>query len=151
MQNTDDSNEMTAKEYLLQVRRKEAIINRLRCDKENLRQILYSLGGTQDGGKVQTSRNNDRFGSIYAKIDEKDCMIVRKIDELIDFKVKVSDEISTLSDPKYIEILHRRYVRFQSFEQIAVDMRYSYRYVTKMHGYALQEFQKIIMKREKYK
>lgn len=146
---TDEYDELTAKEYLLQVRRKEAIINRLRCDKENLRQILYSLGGAQDGERVQTSRNNDRFGSIYAKIDEKDCMIARRIDELIDFKVKVSDEISTLSDPKYIEILHRRYVRFQSFEQIAVDMGYSYRYVTKMHGYALLEFQKTAMKRMK--
>lgn len=141
--------EMTAKEYLLQVRRKEAIIKRLNCDKENLREILYSIGGTEEGDKVQMSRNNDRFGSIFAKIDEKDCQISEALGELIDFKVKVSDEISALSNPKYIELLHKRYIQFHSFEQIAVDMGYSYRYVTKMHGYALLEFGKKIPKRNK--
>ncbi len=139
---------MTAKEYLLQVRKKEAVIARLKFDKENLREILCSIGGTGEGERVQSSRNNDRFGSVFARIDEKDCLIAEKLEELVEFKVRVSDEISTLSDARYIEILHKRYIRFMSFEQIAVDMGYSYRYVTKMHGYALLEFERGILGRK---
>ena len=146
MQNETDG--ITAKEYLLQVRRKEAIISRLHCDKENLHEILYSIGGAEEGVKVQTPRNYDRFGSVYAKIDEKDNLIAKKLEELIEFKVKVSDEISTLTNPRYIEILHKRYICFHSFEQIAVDMGYSYRYVTKMHGYALLEFEKKFLRND---
>lgn len=134
---------MTAKEYLQQVRKKEAIISRLYYDKKNLHEMLYSIGGIQEGEKVQTSLNPDKFGSIYAKIAEKEDMIAKKIEELIDFKMKVADEISMLSNPKYVEILHKRYIQFFSFEQIAVDMGYSYRYIVKIHGYALQEFDKI--------
>lgn len=121
----NERTEMPAKEYLLLVRKKEANIKRLRSDKENLRQMLYSLGGAPEGERVQTSRNFDRFGSVYAKIDEKECDIAKKLKELINFKVKVSEEISTLSNPNYIEILHKRYIQFLSFEQIAVDLGYS--------------------------
>ena len=139
---------MTAKEYLLQVRKKEAVIARLKYDKENLREILFSIGEAGGSERVQSSRNNDKFGNVFARIDEKDCLIAEKLEELVEFKVRVSDEISTLADARYIEILHKRYIRFMSFEQIAVDMGYSYRYVTKMHGYALIEFEKSILARK---
>ena len=145
MKNETDG--VTAKEYLKQVQRKEAIIKRLCYDRENLRNMLYSFGMAGEGEKVQTSRNNDRMGSIYIKIEEKDSRITKMMEELIEFKVRVAEEISMLSDPKYIEVLHKRYIQFQRFEQIAVDLNYSYRYVVKIHGYALVEFEKKILKR----
>lgn len=138
--------EMTAKEYLQQVRTKEAVIYRLRCDRENLKEILYFVGGTDDNAKVQTSRDHDRFGNVFAKIDEKDGLIAEKLEELIEFKAKVSDEISMLTNPIYIGILHKRYICFHNFRQIAVDMGYSYGYVIKMHGYALLEFEEKCLK-----
>lgn len=38
---------MTAKEYLHSIKIKDAIINNLQHDKEDLRDMLYSLGGTE--------------------------------------------------------------------------------------------------------
>lgn len=38
------------------------------------------------------------------------------------------------------EILTRRYLLGQSWEQIAVGMGYSYRHITKLHGWALKNF-----------
>lgn len=38
------------------------------------------------------------------------------------------------------EILTRRYLLGQTWEKIAVEMGYSYRHVTKLHGYALKNF-----------
>ncbi len=143
----DEMEKMSAKEYLLQVRRKEADITRLKCDRKNLYEILYSLGGINDGDKVQTSKNNDKFGSIFVKIEEKDFLLERKLEELIDFKIGIADEISMLSDPKYVEVLYKHYIQFKDFKQIAADMGYSYRYVIKIHGYALLEFEEKIQKR----
>ena len=62
---------MTAKEYLHSIKIKDAIINNLQHDKEDLRDMLYSLGGTEGGDRVQNSRNNDKFGTLYARIDDK--------------------------------------------------------------------------------
>lgn len=134
---------MTAKEYLQQVKRKDAAISNLQHDKECLTQMMYSLGGTGDGERVQSSRNNDKFGTLYSRIDEKEREITEQIDALIDFKLKVSSEINALVDDRYITILHKRYICFDSWERIAIDMQYNVRYVQHLHGQALIEFEKM--------
>lgn len=48
--------------------------------------------------------------------------------------------VKEMSDPIEQEILSRRYLIGQSWEKIAVEMKYSYRHVTKLHGYALNHF-----------
>lgn len=134
---------MTAKEYLQQVKRKDAAINNLQRDKEGLIAMMYSLGGAGEGERVQSSRNNDKFGTLYGRIDEKEHEITEKIDALVDFKLQVSDEINALPDERYISILHKRYISFESWERIAIDMQYNVRYVQHLHGQALVEFEKM--------
>lgn len=133
---------MTAKEYLQQVKRKDAAINNLQRDKEGLILMMYSLGSSGDGERVQSSRNNDKFGTLYSRIDEKEREITEKIDALINFRLKVSSEINTLTDDRYISILHKRYICSESWERIAIDMQYNVRYVQHLHGQALIEFEK---------
>lgn len=133
---------MTAKEYLQQVKNRDAEIDNLQRDKEMLCEMLYSLGGTGDGERVQSSRNNDKFGTLYSKIDEKEREIAEKIDMLVDFKLKVSGEINALNDSRYVKLLHRRYIQLKSWELIAVELGYTYAYVIELHGNALQEFEK---------
>lgn len=132
---------MTAKEYLQKVRNKDREINNLISDKETLVEMMYSLSGAGEGERVQTSRNNDKLGTLYSRIDEKERKITQKIDELIDFRLKVSDEINRLEDIRYVSILHKRYIRFQSWERIAIDLGYNVRYVQRLHGQALIEFE----------
>lgn len=134
---------MTAKEYLQQVKRKDAAINNLQRDKEGLIAMMYSLGGAGEGERVQSSRNNDKFGTLYGRIDEKEREITEKIDSLVDFKLKVSEEINELEDSRYIEILHKRYISFESWERIAIDLDYTVRHIQHLHGQALIEFQKL--------
>lgn len=133
---------ITAKEYLHQVKEKDREINNLISDKETLIEMMYSLGGSGEGERVQTSRDNDKFGTLYSRIDEKERKIVEKIDELIDFKLKVSQEINGLSDTRYIAVLHRRHIRHQSWERIAIDLGYTVRHVQNLNGQALIEFEK---------
>ena len=131
---------MTAKEYLHSIKIKDAIINNLQHDKEDLRDMLYSLGGTEGGDRVQNSRNNDKFGTLYARIDDKEHEITEKIDELVDFKLRVSDEINALPDSRYSAVLHKRHIQFQSWRRIAADLNYNIRYVQQLNGEGLLMF-----------
>lgn len=137
---------MTAKEYLEQVRHKQTEISNLCRDKESMREMLFSLGGcAAEGERVQSSRNIDKYGSLYGCIDEMDRKIDKQIAELIEFKMKVSREINDLKTDRYMIVLNCRYIHFMSWEDIAdsaFGSRYSVRHILKIHGLALLEFQK---------
>ena len=135
---------MTAKEYLEQVRHKQAEIGNLKRDKEAVKDMLYSLGGGGEGERVQ-SRNNDKFGTLFSRIDEMERKIDDKIIDLMQFRMKVSEQINTLDNASYITILNCRYIHFQSWEKIArsaFDEERNVRSVQKLNGLALQEFEK---------
>lgn len=131
---------MTAKEYLQQVKQKKAIIKNLRRDKESITEMLFSLGGAGEGERVQSSRNMDKFGTLYGRIDEMERKIDAELASLVEFELVVSSQINNLKNEKNIEVLHRRYLGLQSWEIIADDMGYSVRYILRLHGLALEEF-----------
>ncbi len=54
---------------------------------------------------------------------------------------EIRQQISMVPDPTEQEILSRRYLIGQSWEKIAVEMGYSYRNITRIHGHALQHFE----------
>lgn len=136
---------MTAKEYLEQVRHKQAEIGNLKRDKEAVKDMLYSLGGGGEGERVQSSRNNDKFGTLFSRIDEMERKIDDKIIDLMQFRMKVSEQINALDNVSYITILNCRYIHFQSWEKIArsaFDEERNVRSIQKLNGLALQEFEK---------
>lgn len=54
---------------------------------------------------------------------------------------EIRQQIGMVPDPTEQEILSRRYLIGQSWEKIAVEMGYSYRNITRIHGHALQNFE----------
>lgn len=138
----EESGKMTAQEYLGQVEQKIIAVKNMNSGINNLREVLVSIGGMDSGERVQTSRDNDKFGSIFARIDEKERIMDEKSKELIDFTAKVENEICSMKNPRYMTLLHKKYVLLEPLKQIASEMNFTYRYVAKMHGYALQEFEK---------
>lgn len=144
----EESGKMTAQEYLEQVKVKEAAIKNLERDRTNLVAMMYSVGGAGSGERVQSSKDPDKFGTLYGKIDEKEREIVNEISKLIDFKLKVSSEINNMKDGRYIDLLHRRYIEHESWNAISIDMQYSLKHVTKLHKRALQEFEEQFLKED---
>lgn len=141
----EESGKMTAQEYLGQVEQKIVAIRNINSGINNLKEVLYSIGGMDSGERVQTSRENDKFGSIFAKIYEKERIMDEKSKELIDFTVKVENEICSMENPQYMTLLHKKYILLESLKQIAAEMNFTYRYVTKIHGNALQEFERQVL------
>lgn len=134
---------MTAKEYLEQVRHKQAEIGNLKRDKEAVKDMLFSLGGGCEGERVQTSRNNDKFGTLFGRIDEMERKIDDKIVDLMTFRMEVSAQINDLDNATYITVLNCRYIHFQSWEKIArsaFEEERNVRSVQKLNGLALQAF-----------
>lgn len=137
---------MTAKEYLQQVKLKEARIKNLQRDKESVEAMLYSLGGNSQGERVQSSRNFDKLGTLYSRIDAAEREIESQIADLVLFRMEVSGQINDLHNDKYMTVLNCRYIHFMSWEKIADTAfkdRYSVRHIQKIHGLALLEFEEI--------
>lgn len=133
-----------AKEYLLQIKRKDIMINSLIRQKDDMWAQLYSLSSPQyDNVSVQSTKDPDKFGSLWAKIDEKERRISREIDLLADEKQRIMKEIDALEDERYVEILLRRYVHLEKLEDIAKGMNYSYDRMRHLHGLALLEFARV--------
>ena len=107
---------------------------------------LYSLSSPQyDGISVQGSKDPDKFGALWAKIDAKERKISQAIDELADEKQRIMKQIDALEDERFVEILLRRYVHMEKLEDIAREMHYSYDRMRHMHGLALLDFDRMYL------
>lgn len=98
----------------------------------------------KDTGAGGASGNQDRMGDTVAAIMDLRAEINRDVDKLVDMKREAARLMKKLGRPEYFQVLHKRYVLYKSFEQIAADMHFTYRNVCYVHGRALQAFDKVL-------
>ena len=65
--------------------------------------------------------------------------INRDIDRLVDLKREIVEVIKAVEDTEYQILLEKRYLCFQTWEQIAVDMGYNVRHLYRIHEEALEK------------
>lgn len=133
---------MTTKEYLGQISRLNRMINNKLTEIAQLKDMAASISAPQSGGRVQTTPNFDKIGTKYAKIDEMERKIDGMVDELVDKKEKIIQQIDSMEDENTYNILFARYIEKKTFEVIATEMKYSWRQVVRLHGTALKQFEK---------
>lgn len=61
------------------------------------------------------------------------------IEKLVEALAEIRRLIALVDDQTLRLILHKRYLCYQKWEQIAADLNYSWQWVHKMHGRALRE------------
>ena len=71
-------------------------------------------------------------------------MVDAKIDEQIAMKSEILQTIMKLSDRRHRLILMEYYIEMKTFEQVAVDMNYSWRQIMNIHGHALKEVERCL-------
>lgn len=81
-----------------------------------------------------------------AKIADLRVKINKDVDAFVDLKREALAMLKKVEKPEYYRLLVWRYVNYYTFERIATEMNYSYRNITKMHGRALQAFEKVMEK-----
>lgn len=133
---------MTTKEYLGQISRLNRMINNKLTEIAQLKDMAVSISAQQSGERVQTTPNFDKIGTKYAKIDEMERKIDGMVDELVDKKEKIIQQIDSMEDENTYNILFARYIEKKTFEVIATEMKYSWRQVVRLHGTALKQFEK---------
>lgn len=133
---------MTTKEYLGQISRLNRMINNKLTEIAQLKDMAASISAPQSGERVQTTPNFDKIGTRYAKIDEMERKIDGMVDELVDKKEKIIQQIDSMEDENTYNILFARYIEKKTFEVIATEMKYSWRQVVRLHGTALKQFEK---------
>ena len=134
---------MEPKEYLNQIRYIDKDIQSRIQEKSQLRSSIELKTTSFNDNKVQETQAG-RFDDKYAKYIEVSETINAKIDELINLKMRVSNEIDQLDKSEHRILLRMRYINLQSFEEIAVGMSYNIRHIHRIHGDALSEFGKAV-------
>ena len=129
------------KEYLRQLHRLELCIEQRQEELNRLRELIGSHA-IDYGERVQTSPSADSIPNEVIRRAELEADISRKIERFLQLNHKIINEIQSLDNAVYVNILYKRYVEYKSLEEIAVEMNYSYRQVLRLHGMALQGFKR---------
>lgn len=128
---------VTAKRFLEQAywldkrierRAEEAARMRARLEKSN-----SHISDMPRGGSGQDWTDAD------IKVMELEARIRQEIARLCELKRQIGEAIDAVEDSRYRMLLELRYRNYCSFEQIAVEMSYSYDHVRHMHKEALQK------------
>lgn len=133
---------MTTKEYLSQISRLDRMIKNKLTELSQLKEMTHGLSATPNEERVQSTPNFDKIGTAYCKIESMEENIDRLIDEYADKKNEIISRIDGMEDEILYDILFSRYIARKTFEKIADNMNYSFRQTTRLHGKALQEFEK---------
>lgn len=131
---------MTAKEWLQRGWKLDKEINALLSLRAEARRRALSISPSYKGDVVQSSANPHKFD----KLVELESLIDARVDELTGIRAEILAAIAQVPDARYRTLLIERYTEFKTWEQIAVDMNYSFRRVTQMHGEALEALLPII-------
>lgn len=131
---------MTAKQYLNRVRRIDKEIEALLRLVQRTRESLETVTQNYEADGAQSTKNPHK----YDRLVELESLVDAKIDEQISMKAEILATIMQLHDRRQRLVLMEYYVEMKTFEQVAVDIHYSWRQIMNIHGHALKEVQKLI-------
>lgn len=134
---------MTAKEYLRRIRDAERELRTVEREYQRARDDITNLKAMAcDRDKVSSSRIGDLSDAI-ASLEKYAERVSAKMAALIAIREVAKNQLEQIKDWRYRAVLEQRYLLGESWEQIAAELGYTYRWVLRLHGKALQEFQKL--------
>ena len=130
---------MEAKEFLNQYRKAVTDIENLETEAEELESMAMGITIIAEGDRVQISGKKDRMAELAAKAADIRIDIMGKRTEALEAMHRVSRLIAGVGNDRYRKLLHMRYIKGSTWEEIAVAMHYSIKHIYKLHGWALRE------------
>ena len=140
---------MTAKEFLSQARYLDARIKSKIRQVADLNELAARATTTLTGMPHSPNHGRSSMAHCVAKIVDLQTEINADIDALVDLKRDILETIKAVENVEMQTILEKRYLCFQSWEQIAAGMNYDIRWLYRLHGKALKEVEDIIGGQEK--
>ena len=135
---------MTAKQYLLQYKLLTAKIENLEQDLAELREARSSISINLDGMPHGTDLS-DKTARLAVQLADMEEDILDLRSEAWKTRLRIIHVLSKVETPEHNVLLHKRYLEDKTWEQIAVEMHYTYQWVAgPLHGQALREIDKIL-------
>ena len=132
-----------AKDYLSNIGRCDERINAMLQEVDNLYAMATKITPTLKQDVVSGGGNQDKIGDAVSKIVDMKNEINRQIDYYIDLKREANALLDQVENHLHYIVLYRRYMLGESFEEIAAEINYTYRWVCLLHGRALQAFARV--------
>ena len=139
---------MKAKDYLKQLQKLDKLIENKLAEKEQWRAIATSTTQQMTPDRVQSSGNPQKMADAICRIIEIETEIDRYVDSLVDTKREVISTLERLNPTEY-DLLHKVYVQYFTFEEVADKQGKTYSWATTVHGRALKNVQRMLDERKK--
>lgn len=139
---------MKAKDFLLQVRKLDKMIENKLAEVQRWKDIANNTSANVTGDRVQTSGNPFKISDAIGRYIDLEHEINRCIDELIDTKKDVISVIEQLNATEY-DLLHKVYIQDIPLYEVANIYDRTYNWATTTQGRALKNVQKIIDERQR--
>lgn len=130
---------MTVKDFLKDIKRKNASLDMLKEQLEKLRSMAVYKSPVMDDIGGFGSPNVHSKEDLYAKIAETSEKLDRMQIELIEDIRKATEMIMSLKDARTLQIFSMRYLNYQTWESIADSLDITFQWVHKLHGRGLRE------------
>ena len=139
---------MTAKEFMKQHERVVEKIRQIEIQIYDIEQTLGIKGVNYDyqphGSGISQVTEATATKLIELREVQRDL-----VDKLWTKRIEIERVIFLIEDATFAELLQRKYIRLQTWDNIAGEMEFDNRYIYKLHGKALVEVDKIIRKRKR--
>lgn len=134
---------MKAKEYLLQIKKLDRLVENKLAELEQWKALATSVTQQLTPDRVQTSGNQQKMADAVCKIIEIEAELDACIDRLMDTRKEVTKTLERLS-AGYYDILHKAYVQGQTLDEYAAQNGKSYGWAKKKHSRALKRLQNVL-------
>ena len=135
---------MEAKEFLRQVKKLDLQIKNKLIERQQWKDIALGITVSMEGERVQSSSSQQKMADAVGRCVDMEAEIDSLVDKLIDTKKEVVQTIEQLDSPTEYDVLHRRYIQYQSLQDVADHYKKDYGWATTTHGRALKHVQELL-------
>ena len=128
---------MTKKEYLRQYISADKEIGRLIDELDAWENLATKI--TPSYSDMPKAFGEDKTQLAVENIVRLQIELNDKIDSLVNLRKEIELTINSIHNPILQNLLRLKYFDNKTWEQIAVDMNYSYRQICRLHGQALSQ------------
>ena len=128
---------MTVKNYLNRAYNLEKAVNNKLTELETLKSIATKVSASFSDIPPSGTRNIHRHEDVMVKIIDLQNEISGDVANLIDIKRETMNIIKTVENVVYRMLLEERYLCYKSWEEIAIDLKYSVPHIYRLHRKAL--------------
>lgn len=133
---------MNTEQYLSQILDLDVQIKDELEEIHNLRLMIGVSGGGNDGERVQSSAEKDKVGALAVKIVDME----RKVDDLVDKRFKITEQIKNMPNSTSRTILTKVYILGKCYKTVSSEINVSYRHFLRLNDKALSEFEQKYLK-----